>query len=81
MSVIKDDDQERLDRIEHLLQKLQRELADIREEKRVSAEQMRDDAAFVERRVVRLTGSAIAAQRRAADRQVRTARRIGRKKR
>ena len=69
MPVIRDDEQERLDRIEALVQKLQEELSALREESRVVAEQLVSNA--VHSANLRST-SAAAAQRRAVIRQQRT---------
>jgi hypothetical protein len=81
LPVIKDDDHARLERIEVLLEKLQKELSDVREEKRVTAEQIMNNVALVERRVRKRASSARAAHRRATDRERRTSGRLQRQPR
>lgn len=81
MPVIEDDDQERLDRIEATLEKLRDELAAVREERRVVAENMADHALKVEGRARKRRRAAEGAQTRAEERAHRQAATTTHKKR
>jgi ribonuclease D len=78
---VPDEDHERLERIADLLQKIQQELASMREESRVAAEQMLADATTSKVRTERRRQSALAAQKRAEFRASRTGATAARKRR